>query len=138
MFTSREDSIGNNVVIVKLGGSSITHKGTLETLNREALTWVVQTIASTIDSDYTFHPGQTQTHSNHDTIRPNFSFILVHGAGSYGHLFAKEYGLQGKTQPPSLDVKNSDETQLGEMNPHCLNQQELRRTFHGLAKTRAR
>lgn len=125
--SSSDDSIGNNVVIVKLGGSSITEKGKLETLNHEALRWIAETLAQVIDSSYCFH----STDSSLDDTLPKCSFILVHGAGSFGHLFAKQYGLHGKTQPPSVEVY--EDRLITEQNDV-----DRRFTFHGLARTRAR
>ena len=131
---SGDVDIGNNVVIVKLGGSSITEKGQMETLNSEALRWVAETLSSVLDPNYVVQPGQrAHYHFAHDNMRENISFILVHGAGSYGHWFAKQYGLEGKTQPP---------THVGEQHQQpirvTLEDEERRLTFHGLAKTRAR
>jgi isopentenyl phosphate kinase len=69
------------VVLIKIGGSSITNKSVKETLDPDALAWFVTCLAKCKDR----------------------AFIVVHGAGSFGHHTAKEYGLSGKTQPPSSD-----------------------------------
>jgi isopentenyl phosphate kinase len=71
-------SASPQVVLIKIGGSSITNKSVKETLDPEALSWFVTSLANCKDS----------------------AFIVVHGAGSFGHHTAKEYGLSGKTQPP--------------------------------------
>ena len=120
-------TVPNNVVILKLGGSSITEKGRLETLNDQALKWVAEILAAVMAPEYMYHPGQEfSAPSSTSNQLQRFSFIVVHGAGSFGHLFAKQYGLQGKIEPPKVVV--------GEM----MTQEQRQRTFHGLAKTRAR
>jgi isopentenyl phosphate kinase len=73
-------SASPQVVLIKIGGSSITNKSVKETLDPHALSWFVTCLAK----------------CNKDR-----AFIVVHGAGSFGHHTAKEYGLSGKTQPPS-------------------------------------
>jgi uridylate kinase len=61
-------------VLVKIGGSSITDKATREALNESALDWFARSLTS----------------SSHGM---NLTFVIVHGAGSFGHHTAKEYGL---------------------------------------------
>ena len=73
------------IILVKIGGSSVTDKGSFETINKNALSWLVQTIKRAILSG-----GENKK-----------SFIIVHGAGSFGHHTAKEYGLKGITSFPS-------------------------------------
>ena len=85
----------HRVVLVKIGGSSITHKAVQETLNETAVEWLAQTLS-------------TETCGT--------SVILVHGAGSFGHHHAKEYGLRGQTEPPPPDSKQQpldERTQQG-------------------------
>lgn len=65
----------NNNILVKIGGSSITDKASREALNQSALNWFAQSLTSS-------------SHRNH-----NRTFVIVHGAGSFGHHTAKEYGL---------------------------------------------
>ena len=48
------------------------------------------------------------------------SFVIVHGAGSFGHHTAKEFGLSGQSVPPSNNVNGVHQT----------------RFMEGLAKTR--
>jgi isopentenyl phosphate kinase len=89
--------MNDEVVLVKIGGSSITHKGVKETLNRSALTWLVNTVKD----------GRlSERDCPHRTRR---RYVVVHGAGSYGHQVAKEYGLSGKTEPPPISTANSYE-----------------------------
>jgi isopentenyl phosphate kinase len=131
--------ISNNVVIVKLGGSSITEKGQYETVNDQALKWVAQTLASTTDSEFVFHSNGLSTISRGDTANAKCSFIVVHGAGSFGHMSAKQYGLQGKTVPPSQSDQFRDGCIVQENGSFIQDPDDIRqRTFHGLAKTRAR
>lgn len=69
------------VVLIKVGGSSITQKADKETLNYVALEWFVRIVK--------------------DASQQGIAFVVVHGAGSFGHHTAKEYGLRGKTEPPN-------------------------------------
>jgi isopentenyl phosphate kinase len=95
----------SKTILIKVGGSSVTDKSTRETLNFEAIRWFADAM--------------------HDAIAAgNASYILVHGAGSFGHHSAKEYGLQGQTKaPPLLSSSRND----------CLDHRNL---MEGVAKTR--
>lgn len=73
------------IILIKIGGSSITDKGRFETVNKNALSWLVQTIKRAV--------GEKNTKR----------FIIVHGAGSFGHHTAKEYGLKGISSFPSKE-----------------------------------
>ncbi len=83
------------ILLLKVGGSSITQKGKLETLDVEALDWFSRTIRSTIDDEYL---SCENDESDNNGDKP--SMIIVHGAGSFGHHTAKQYGLGGKSSPP--------------------------------------
>lgn len=61
-------------IVVKLGGSAITVKDKLETLNGAGLQTTAQQIAEAVD--------------DHD-----IQLVLLHGAGSFGHFQAKKYGI---------------------------------------------
>lgn len=76
-------SIQREVVLVKIGGSSITNKGFKEELNPRALDWFAKALIHRKD---------------------DLSFVIVHGAGSFGHFTAKEYGLKGRDGPPPSDI----------------------------------
>lgn len=78
------NSIQREIVLIKLGGSSITNKGSIEALNPRALDWFASTLV--------------QRKFDHS------SFVIVHGAGSFGHFAAKKYGLKGRDGPPSEEV----------------------------------
>jgi isopentenyl phosphate kinase len=80
-----------DVTLVKIGGSSITDKGKFETINKVALSWLVKTIKRAISEDRDMQKR----------------FIIVHGAGSFGHHTAKEYGLKGITSFPSISNSRS-------------------------------
>jgi isopentenyl phosphate kinase len=82
-----------STVLVKIGGSSITDKACKETLNEEALNWFVEAIARSISPYFCVQDaGETD-----ETAQ---AFIIVHGAGSFGHFTAKQFGLQGQSEPP--------------------------------------
>lgn len=78
-----------NIVLIKIGGSSITVKDQKETLNEDILQWFAKTIADIVSPRY--RTGGSQECTLHDKT----AVILVHGAGSFGHHTAKEFGLQG-------------------------------------------
>ena len=80
------------VVLVKIGGSSITDKAKLETTNEEALDWFINAIARAIHDDFKSTTAQDDT-----TCTKRRAFVIVHGAGSFGHFTAKQYGLKGLT-----------------------------------------
>jgi isopentenyl phosphate kinase len=102
-----------NVILIKVGGSSITDKAKRETLNPDALKWLSETLAAAMESS-SAPTGQQ------DCRRHKKSFVIVHGAGSFGHHTAKEFGLSGQSLPPSNDYAGGNQTMLME----------------GLAKTR--
>lgn len=58
--------------IIKLGGSAITHKDKFEALNDEALQSTVRQI-------------------HHLYSKISNRFVIVHGAGSFGHFQANQY-----------------------------------------------
>jgi len=79
-------------VVVKWGGGLITEKSQLCTANREVIHSLVDTIIT--------------CHNN------NLDVILVHGAGSFGHLRAKQWRLnEGKIDPSNFSADDSCTTQ---------------------------
>ena len=68
-------------VIVKLGGSAVTHKDKFETLNEAALTTTAKQIRASC--------GDARV-------------LLVHGCGSFGHFQAHEYGISKGTAWPTF------------------------------------
>lgn len=120
-------SIGDDleVVLVKIGGSSITHKAERESLNGDALDWFAESISQAASSVY-LSPSNTEECSSvgekmRDSSR-NLAFIIVHGAGSFGHFSAKDYGLKGQSEEP---VSNA-----------TLSVDDKRFRMRGLAETR--
>jgi len=104
------------VVLIKIGGSSITNKGVKETIDADALDWFATTVSASVSSCF-----RARQENDDDPYRQT-AFIVVHGAGSFGHHHAKEYGLKGQSEPPLSDIKHDRETR--------------RHLMHGLAQTR--
>jgi isopentenyl phosphate kinase len=125
------DGAVHEVAIVKVGGSSITDKARYETLNKTALAWFSRAIASHT-SDY-FRAPEVKNPSFScyaDSVESSCSsfqqaFIVVHGAGSFGHHKAKEFGLQGYSVTTS-----------GARNGNGTDSRERRRRMQGLTQTR--
>jgi isopentenyl phosphate kinase len=109
------------VILVKIGGSSITYKAQRESLDREALNWFADALFQSI-SDSFLAPRDETSGSFCTTKSKNLAFIVVHGAGSFGHFSAKEYGLKGQTEPAAANVTSSMD--------------EKRLTMRGIAETR--
>ena len=120
-----EDLLQKPIVLIKVGGSSITNKAEIETLDEESLSWFSKTISASINKEYLFnHVSESSTEEDgQNGNKP--SFIIVHGAGGFGHHCAKKYGLSGKTSPPENLKKHELED-------------DRRRIMSGLAQTRAR
>lgn len=69
------------VVVVKFGGSAVTVKSEFETPNHVSINSIAQQILSILKE-------------------PNSpTFVLVHGAGSFGHFQASEFGLKNGGHP---------------------------------------
>ncbi|CAK9163410.1 unnamed protein product [Ilex paraguariensis] len=102
--------------IVKLGGAAITCKNEFEKINEEALETVSLQLRQAMMSgsssgkslgmDWSKRPGISETPSVDEDFRdqPVFdsgSFIVVHGAGSFGHFQASRSGVHkgGLDQP---------------------------------------
>jgi len=73
-------------VVVKIGGSACTRKAEFETLNVGAL--------SAISSQLSALPAE------------GLSLAVVHGAGSFGHQHAKEYGVSKGSSEAPLDLSD--------------------------------
>ena len=65
-----------SMLLVKLGGSVITDKARLRTPRRAAIARLTRELAGLADD-----------------------LVLVHGAGSFGHILARRYGLNGPASP---------------------------------------
>lgn len=80
------------VILVKIGGSSITHKGQRESLNQDSLDWFARSIASSLSSSFLAVVSDTNnTGQCRDDDHKNLAFVIVHGAASFGHFSAKDY-----------------------------------------------
>ncbi len=71
-----------DLILVKLGGSAATHKGEFESANLE----VIRETAKQI------HAGRRLKDKDKER---GIDLVLVHGAGSFGHFQAKQFGLRG-------------------------------------------
>ncbi|KAL7467181.1 hypothetical protein ACHAXS_007434 [Conticribra weissflogii] len=122
-----DDPQDDRVVIVKIGGSSITHKAHEETLNHESLEWFAALIASSVHESFLAPTPTTASQSDDGPIKPKF--VIVHGAGSFGHHSAKRFGLQcGKAAYlAEIDGQSTDTD---------TDTDERRRQMEALSKTR--
>uniref|UniRef100_A0A383VWQ2 Isopentenyl phosphate kinase n=1 Tax=Tetradesmus obliquus TaxID=3088 RepID=A0A383VWQ2_TETOB len=77
--------------IIKLGGSAITNKHKFETLKEE----VLRQVCSSIKQHHSTAPG---------------GIVLVHGAGSFGHFQASQYGVARGGHDPAAAVQGFVET----------------------------
>ncbi|KAL3794935.1 hypothetical protein HJC23_004312 [Cyclotella cryptica] len=121
--------MGDKIIILKIGGSSITNKALEETLDTEALKWFAKLISTCIDESIRSHSSSIDR-SSRSECKPKF--IIVHGAGSFGHHSAKRYGLRcGKSvfldESVSVDEKSSNGT---------LDGVQFQYQMEGLSKTR--
>jgi len=121
-----------DVVLIKVGGSSITDKGSKETLDTDAIEWFARILSSKLASSFRQPSFDTPTNESSSSTRQcrskKTAFVVVHGAGSFGHHLAKEFGLKGQTHPPSLDIANrTDSPDEGLHRRHIM---------QGVAKTR--
>jgi isopentenyl phosphate kinase len=112
-----------NVVVVKIGGSSITNKGKKESINQKSLDWFSRIISETVADRFksmdaenkspkklfkTTRWNQMIKGASDDDLekseaiisRRQTAFVVIHGAGSFGHHAAKENGLSGQTEAP--------------------------------------
>jgi isopentenyl phosphate kinase len=116
----------SGITILKIGGSSITDKAHEETLDPAALEWFANLIASS-SADECLLASSAASGIVATRSEPNHKFIVVHGAGSFGHHSAKRYGLRcGKSvllEEYTSDCSNSADA-------------DLRFQMEGLSKTR--
>ena len=75
------ESDGRSCIVVKLGGSAVTHKAEFETLNAAIL-------------------GKTARQLKEACARNDI--VLVHGCGSFGHFQAHQYGVSKGTDAPEF------------------------------------
>jgi len=125
----------SKIIILKIGGSSITNKAEEETLNEEALDWFAKMVSESVDNSFRSRNDSWTDKDSGTNEKPQF--IVVHGAGSFGHHSAKRYGLRcGKAafleeSDHQLHPNNIAKKRKFEINP-----EERRYQMEGLSKTR--
>ena len=123
-----------DVVLIKVGGSSITDKAIKETLNIDAIDWFSRILSSEVSTSFrslssTQHTNESITSDNDKTCRStNTAFVVIHGAGSFGHQSAKEYGLKGQMYAPQPVANRTGSGENEELHQ--------RRIMQGVAQTR--
>ena len=90
-------------VVIKWGGGLITEKQTMKTVRKE----VLDNLANQLEA----------------CLTEGIDVVLVHGAGSFGHLKAKEYRLAEGRQPTSMVPSNMTQDEAVEAVRHDM--QEL-------------
>jgi isopentenyl phosphate kinase len=123
-----QDEDGIEVVLVKIGGSSITNKAEKESINEDSLNWFAKTVSSAVLDRYRApsSPDDVDCESTaYHTSEKKAAFVIIHGAGSFGHFQAKEYGLKGQSEKPN----NNPTTKL-------LSEEQERYRKRGLSETR--
>ena len=136
LLPSSSLALSPDILVIKIGGSSITDKATKETLNSDALNWFASTLAAQVSpfylkpspSPHDDDNGKIDTEEEQDTceIRKT-AFVVVHGAGSFGHHTAKEFGLKGRAEPPLLEAGST---------PVLRTETDQRFQMQGLSETR--
>jgi isopentenyl phosphate kinase len=122
--------VPTEVTLIKAGGSSITEKATKEKLNVEALNWMATTLTQEISS-YFKVPESALTGEPDECNANAKAFVIVHGAGSFGHHNAKEFGLKGRTEPPATAAEKASAAALS-----TEEETKRRRIMQGVARTR--
>ena len=146
----------DEVIIIKIGGSSITNKATEETLNQHAIDWFAKLISASVHTSFLFSDKEEEqeqqeenNHATNEKRKTKPKFVVVHGAGSFGHHSAKRYGLQcGKAallkQRVSLSPTTTTTTTAAVEDEKCNNnnssrsspQKRKRFQMEALSKTR--
>jgi len=103
------------LVIVKIGGSSITIKSQYETLNHTSLEWMTRVLQDSLEDRFLSPEEEERKEEEEEEEvckdenecvtkdikkKKKVSMVIIHGAGSFGHHTAKQYGLVGRTTPP--------------------------------------
>jgi isopentenyl phosphate kinase len=126
-----------DVVLIKVGGSSITDKAIKETLNIDAIDWFARILSSEVSTSFRSlssspldtNESITSDNDNNKTCRStNTAFIVIHGAGSFGHQSAKEYGLKGQMYAPQPVANRTGSGEKEELH--------RRHIMQGVAQTR--
>ena len=117
----------DKIMLIKIGGSSITNKSEEETLDPEALEWFANLIASSVNESF-LSPKVPIDKSIQSSTKSKF--IVVHGAGSFGHHSAKRYGLKcGK-------ATLLEESQSCTDPPRTYDDTDIQYQMEGLSRTR--
>ena len=104
-----------DIVVIKVGGSSITNKAVQESLNQDALDWFAKILAAQMDDYFVTRHLNESCPANYTNPRSS-AFVVIHGAGSFGHHTAKQYELEGKSSaPPTSDAIYDDSYQNRQM-----------------------
>eukprot|EP00977_Amphora_coffeiformis_P024719 scaffold16707_cov182-Amphora_coffeaeformis.AAC.13 len=111
------------VVVVKVGGSSITKKNKKETLDKEQIQWFADTLATMISDHFKALSRDNNQSTDQCEQNKNTAYVVIHGAGSFGHHQAKEHGLSGQKDPSTDKDEEMDSS-------------SRRFQMEGLAKTR--
>jgi isopentenyl phosphate kinase len=124
-----------DIVLVKIGGSSITYKSEFERLDAKAVSWFASAVARST-SEYFLAPLADEVENKNEcpsvvaatirSFRNKIGFVIIHGAGSFGHFTAKEYGFKSQSTAPPQPLQSITTRDLA----------KKRRQQHGLAKTR--
>ena len=138
----------DEVIIIKIGGSSITNKATEETLNQHAIDWFAKLISASVHTSFLFRDKEEQeqqeeNHATNEKRKTKPKFVVVHGAGSFGHHSAKRYGLQcgkaallkGGSLSPSTTADTDDDEKCKSNSSSSL-QKRKRFQMEALSKTR--
>ena len=70
------------------------------------MSWVHKVIAQNIHSTF-LGSSSSSSQNNEEKVQDKPAFIIIHGAGSFGHYHAKQYGLRGESDPPSVKTLSS-------------------------------
>jgi len=102
--------IGSDISIVKLGGSLVTYKDRPLSVNLPGLRVAVRELSAYLNSN------------------KNAKLFIIHGGGSFGHFFAKEFGLTtrfSKIQPEGVALTLTAMLQLHSLILEQLNSKEV-------------
>ena len=147
------ENVEHDITILKIGGSSITDKAHEETLNNDALQWFAKLVSNSVDPRFlSCSSRQSSTYSSCDddgcnlmtnkTTKKQQQFIIVHGAGSFGHHCAKRFGLRCGKATFLEEMMDSSDRMLNwgqsiGMDPTQIQQQQQQQLqMEGLSKTR--
>ena len=79
-------------IVIKLGGNLITDKSSQKTIKREEIAIVSSVLAATYSEGY--------------------SLVIVHGAGSFGHLLARRWSIDTGAKPEILEEQMGAVSQI--------------------------